>query len=70
MVLIIIIRRHLLDVMNIQQDLIPIGLPGYALVHMGWHWVEWEAHRTSGITYGRDSVFIDKNGLGTLEVLY
>ena len=44
--------------------------PGYALVHMGWHWVEWEAHRTSGITYGRDSVFIDKNGLGTLEVLY
>jgi len=43
---------------------------GYAHVYMGWHKIEWEARKPSGITYGIDSVYIDKGGFGTTEVLY
>nr|WP_299204498.1 hypothetical protein [uncultured Brumimicrobium sp.] len=43
---------------------------GYAHVYMGWHKIEWEARKPSGITYGIDSVYIDKGGFGTLQVLY
>src|SRR5690554_2527806 len=44
--------------------------PGYSHIFMGWHKIEWEAKKPSGITYGTDSVYIDKGGFGTLQVLY
>src|SRR5690554_6177419 len=43
---------------------------GHALVFMGWHKIEWEARKPSGITYGIDSVYLDKHESGTIEILY
>ena len=43
---------------------------GYTRHYMGWHKVEWEARKPSGITQGVDSIWIDKGQTGTMEVLY
>jgi hypothetical protein len=44
--------------------------PGYARVYMGWHKIEWECRRPSGITHGVDSIWLDQGQLGTMELLY
>lgn len=33
---------------------------------MGWHKVEWEVRRQSGVTHGEDSVYLDKGETGTI----
>ncbi len=43
---------------------------GYGNVYMGWHKVKWEVRRPSGVTYGSDSVHLDKGETGTLEIIY
>jgi len=43
---------------------------GYIQTYMGTMHYEYEVHRPSGITYGEDSVYLDKGETGTLEIQY
>ncbi len=41
-----------------------------ARVYMGWQKVEWEARKSSGITYGKDSIYLEQGEIGTIEINY
>ncbi len=43
---------------------------GYFRVFTGKNKYEWEVHRPSGITYGSDSIYLEKGEMGTIEIDY
>lgn len=47
------------------------GAPiGYVPVFMGKNRYTYEVHRPSGITYGKDSIYLEQGEIGTIEINY